>query len=115
MKGGSGVGVKVIPHGCPQCMRSPKMYLARLYSALLLSFKNSSKLCHFQAKSAVRSAESFTELGTKTFFSFERSLNVDYFSIKIFGVPMFTFGARPFVHFCKQIAVYPLRIAPNWT
>ena len=91
------------------------MCLPRLYLAYLLSFKNSSKLRHFKANSAVRSAESFAELGTKTFFSFERSLNVDYFAIKILGNPMFTFRARSFVHFCKQIVVYPLRTGPNLT
>ena len=38
-------------------------------------------------KSAVKSAESFAELGTKTFFSFEGSIDVDYYTIKKFGVP----------------------------
>ena len=38
-------------------------------------------------KSAVKSAESFAELGTKTFFSFERSIHMDHYATKIFEVP----------------------------
>ena len=65
-------------------------------------------------KSAVKSAESFAEPWTKTFFSFERSIHMDHYATKIFEVPCLLLEQGHLFIFVNKWLFTPLERVRIW-
>ena len=92
-----------------------KNVFAEVVLSLVAEFQKLLKIMPFLGEISSKVSWVICWARDQNFFFLQKVYTCGSFCYKNFGGPMFTSGARPFVHFCKQMVVYPLRTAPNLT